>query len=149
MKKLSIEPTEYTPKILFDCENLIGDEYVFVISGESRPEETKKFYSLVLDWLEKYRLYLTGLQKQALEITPKPIKIKVNFQLDYFNSSSDRMLEEIINIFSEMEQLFDFLKVQINWFYNSGDEDIMDRGLEIKSNTLLSVNILELKSKLK
>ena len=49
MEPLIIEPTEFTPSILFDPNNS-----VFEITGFSRPENVIGFYKPILKWLEEF-----------------------------------------------------------------------------------------------
>ena len=60
-----------------------------------------------------------------------------------YNSSSDKMLLEIINFYNELENTFPFVKIEIDWYYQADDEDSKGWGLEIKSLFSTKVNVLE------
>jgi len=49
MRKLIIEKTASSPKVIFDPDN-----NKFEISGESRPSDVNSFYGEILRWLEDY-----------------------------------------------------------------------------------------------
>ena len=49
MKKLVIEPTNETPKVILDRE-----KNVFEFSGNSLPEDVSNFYSPILSWFTEY-----------------------------------------------------------------------------------------------
>lgn len=93
MTTLNIPPTEHTPKILFDFENLEKGEYIFEISGESKPEDVKEFYAPVLNWLDNLQKELK-IYQQADDTRKR--KIRMKFRMDYFNSSSAKLLFDII-----------------------------------------------------
>ncbi|MCI5054469.1 MAG: DUF1987 domain-containing protein, partial [Flavobacteriales bacterium] len=84
MNKLSIESTESSPKVLLDPES-----FYFEISGESRPEDVRKFYEPVLSWMDDFNGYLgqvtAGGQKAVV----------FNFIFEYFNSSSAKYIMDI------------------------------------------------------
>ena len=63
MEKFIIEPTANSPRIVLDPE-----KRTFEFSGESRPENVRKFYLPVLEWLEAYTGSLEALQDDAKTI---------------------------------------------------------------------------------
>jgi SiaC family regulatory phosphoprotein len=78
MHTYNIKGTEDTPTIILDKFNGI---YSFV--GCSLPENVVKFYQPVFVWLKDF------------SIDP-PSKISVDFNLEYFNTASSRVLLDII-----------------------------------------------------
>ena len=81
MKNLVIKEGKNTPEIEFNVESM-----EFSIKGRSFPENAKKFYQPVIDWLN--------------ELTPSFKRLSVEFQLYYISSSSVISMLEIINKFN-------------------------------------------------
>jgi hypothetical protein len=127
MEKLFIKATDDTPEILLD-----KSERIFTISGKSLPEDVIEFYSPVFSWLEQYT-------KDPLEET----RLTVN--VSYFNSASQRALNEIFIILSRI--LVKGLKVEVEWHYSEDDDEMREAGKEYADITNLPFhfksNILE------
>jgi hypothetical protein len=119
MNALIIEKTEFTPQVIMDPQTL-----TFLISGESRPENTQKFYSPVIQWLEKYQdILLEQKVKQG-----KTDKIKVELKFEYFNSVSAK---DIMDILSLLNKLYSQgADVEIKWYYDKRDDDMKEAGEE-------------------
>jgi len=119
MEPLYIEPTEFTPKVFFDPENSI-----FEISGFSRPENVIGFYKPILKWLEEYNDKVlsqnTNFEKSILTL---------NLKMTYFNSASSKFLLDIMLEF--MKFMSKGNKIEVNWYYEEGDDEIMESGEEI------------------
>jgi hypothetical protein len=80
-----------------------------VISGESYMEETYKFYLPVINWLKNYIA-----EKKPVVFTVK---------LTYFNTSSSRMLLEMLLILKQYKESGG--DVNVVWFYKSNDPDML------------------------
>ena len=119
MEPLYIEPTEFTPQVFFDPENS-----VFEISGFSRPENVIGFYKPILKWLEDYNDKVlsqnTNFEKSILTL---------NLKMTYFNSASSKFLLDIMLEF--MKFMSKGNKIEVNWYYEEGDDEIMESGEEI------------------
>lgn len=121
--ELKIEATDNTPEILFSPKN-----NKFEIKGTSYPENVLSFYQVVLDWVSEYI-------KNPNEIT------EFNFFIDYFNSSSARIIVEII---VQLEEIIKTgKKVYVKWHYNANDKLMKERGEEIKSVVYLPFELVE------
>src|SRR6056297_2037737 len=108
MEPLIIEATPKTPKVVFD-----PNENLYEISGRSLPENVVKTYDPVIKWIER------NLAKAKVEI-------KFNFRMDYLNSASAKMISLIL---TKLEELYaSGIKVNVNWFYNTDDDDIQSEG---------------------
>ncbi|MCB0395617.1 MAG: SiaC family regulatory phosphoprotein [Flavobacteriales bacterium] len=57
MEALRIPATESSPAITLDPE-----KGTYEIIGESRPEDVRKFYEPILEWLDKYKSSLYWLK---------------------------------------------------------------------------------------
>jgi len=107
MKELKIPSTKNSPEIRLSPEGLVK------ISGRSIHENVGEFYSDVETWLNEYI-------KSPADMTC------VDMNLEYFNSASAKvfihLLEKIKHVTLKNK------KYIINWYYEDGDEDILERG---------------------
>jgi hypothetical protein len=119
MKTLNIEATETSPKIFFDINNGIFD-----IIGKSRPENVRDFYVPIINWLDNY-------EKDILQLylSNKNYKLLVNLIFEYFNSSSAKFIYEIVSKFHKIQNKG--IIVEVKWFYDEGDDDILEAGKEL------------------
>ena len=119
MESILLESTQTTPKVIIDPEN-----NKFEISGESRPENTSKFYSPIITWFENY---LTELDAQDKNLTSSKTT-SVEFKLDYFNSTSAKF---ILDLFFQIERVMKKgLPGEIVWHYDKRDTDMKESGEE-------------------
>lgn len=110
METLRIEQSDDSPLVILDPV----DRH-FEISGKSLPENVLDFYQPVLDWLKEYSEKPNG-------------KTVFNLKLVYFNTSSSKMIMDILLIFEEMvEEGYDVL---IRWHSRLTDEDMQEAGKE-------------------
>lgn len=119
MDTLLIEPTDFSPKVVFDAA-----KNFFEISGESRPENTSKFYLPVLQWLEQYQQILYW-EKDTFGASAQHI---FEFKFDYFNSTSAKFIMDILLQIDRMAQ--DGSNVKAKWHYDKRDEDMKESGEE-------------------
>ena len=110
MDSLKIEATKCTPEVIFNAENNI-----LKIKGDSYPENITEFFSSVFTWLEKY---LGELKNQVFTI---------NIELNYFNSSSSKLLLDIFERLEEEVDKFD-KKIIVNWIYDDEHDNIEEYG---------------------
>ena len=121
MNALSIDPTEYTPKVLFD-----PGSGTFELTGESRPEDVRSFYNPILEWLDEFRAHLSSNKVEGK-------KYEVKISLEYFNSTSAKyILDLITKLDGFVSDGHDF---QIDWHYEELDEDMKDTGEEFSKLT--------------
>ena len=142
MNPLIIQPTEHTPKVIFDIEKLQKGKHIFEISGESRPEDAKIFYEPILKWLEDFKKYLRALDNAG---DNRMRKIRLIFKMIYFNSSSAKYLFDIIQKMEEIIKQCHNANIKILWLYNSKDEDIFDTGEEFRGMTSIPFDLEVLK----
>jgi len=113
IQTLEIAETRDTPYVLLDAK-----KNTFQISGNSMPEDAARFFDPIFDWIEEY-------VKTPNEST------HLVCNLDYFNSSSAKMLYQL---FIELENIKEIgLKVKISWHFESEDKLIEEKGLEYQS----------------
>ena len=122
MDNLLIENTKKTPKVSFSNEGRIR------ISGRSTPEDASKFYDALYVWISEYC-------KDPNEITT------VDIELEYFNSGTSKsllnILKELVNSVTASHKLI------INWYYEEGDDDILERGEYYESILDVKFNYIE------
>ncbi len=122
MDSLLIESTKKTPEIAFNADGR------FRISGRSIPEDASKFYDDIFEWVYYYA------QNPAESTT-------VDIELEYFNSGSSKALLHILRALAEINRKG--LKLTINWYYEEGDDDIMERGEYYESILEIKFNFIE------
>lgn len=122
MELLDIQGTNDTPKVILDPE---GE--VFEISGRSLPEDVVNFYQPVLEWLEDYK-------SSPLEHT------EFVFRYIYFNTATSKLIQDIIIKLEELSEAGNH--VQVLWFYEEDDEDMLDSGEEFMENTDVPFELL-------
>jgi len=108
---LEIEATRKTPEV-----NINSDEGTILLAGISIPEDPYAFYAPVNEALEDYL-------KSPQEIT------KLEFRLEYFNTSSTLVIRNIIRSLAESTA---DTKLQVIWVYEEYDEDMREAGEEFK-----------------
>ena len=122
MEPLLIDATDDTPQIILDSNN-----NKFEITGRSLPEDVIKFYEPIFNWLESY--------------TSKPNeKTEIVLKIDYFNSASQRALNEMLTILSRAHNKGH--EVAIKWHYMEDDEDMLEAGKEFEDLTKLPFNYI-------
>jgi hypothetical protein len=121
MKKLYISPAKTTPEILLSPE-----ENTFYIRGISSPEDVRAIYYPVIDWIKEFIDEILEGDRKSYS-SDFPLKLQVN--LDYFNSSSAKFL---FDIFSDLKRLIPArIPLIVEWFYAEEDNDLKDAGEEI------------------
>lgn len=124
MESLTIDGTTKTPNVNFD-----GSSGVLEIKGRSIPENSIEFYKPLVDWLEDY--------------ASKPLeKTVVNVHLEYFNTSSSKC---ILDVFKKLEAIHkNKYDVQINWYYEEDDEDMLEAGEDYESIIRVPFKMIEI-----
>jgi hypothetical protein len=107
MEELRISPTKKTPEILLNPEGLIR------IKGRSIHEDVADFFKPVEDWVTQYI------------VTPAEVTV-VDMSLDYFNSASAKVFIHLMQKVTYVT--LKHKKFIFNWYYEDGDEDILERG---------------------
>ncbi len=133
MEPLVIEATSHSPEIRFDPA--AGK---LSISGISRPEDVRSFYYPVLEWLRKFLEEEIKTGKVSFDEN-NPLTLEV--RLRYFNSSSAKFL---FDIFSEIGTISnEGQKIRIRWYYESGDDDMLEAGEELSEIAEIPFEFIE------
>jgi len=115
MENLYIAPTPSSPEVDFKF-----DQHLLALRGESYPENAAAFYG---DIIKRLRAYLAGCTGQ---------RIAVNIALAYFNSSSTKMLFNMIEAFSEAVEAGNM--VHLTWYHDEEDDTILEFGQELSDD---------------
>lgn len=123
MESLLIDATSKTPAFFFDNKKKLIE-----ISGKSTPEDHIAFYTPILEWFDRF-------------ILDPPEHTQLNVKLDYFNTSSSKVL---LKIFRKLELITEVEKqVEVNWYYEIGDWDMKDCGLDYKTIVNVPFKLIE------
>ncbi len=126
MKDLVIKGEAKTPTINF---NFLNGE--LLISGRSIPENSVEFYEPVIAWLDEYKSSNAGA-------------LKIDIKLEYFNTSSSKC---ILDLFKKLEELKEVAKeVNINWYYESDDEDMEEAGQDFQAIINVPMKLISVES---
>jgi hypothetical protein len=107
MEELRISPTKNTPEVILNPEGIIR------IKGRSIHENVTDFFEPVEDWISEY-------------ITVPADITSVDMNLEYFNSASAKVFIHILQKITYVT--LKHKKFIFNWYYEEGDEDILERG---------------------
>lgn len=121
MQKLFIEPTRTTPEI-----NFSPAENIFIIRGNSSPEDVRALYYPVIEWI---RIFVDDVLEGELPQYSSDSPVRFQTDLTYFNSSSAKFL---FDIFTELKRLLlKDIKVRVVWYYDIDDTDQKEAGSDI------------------
>jgi hypothetical protein len=121
---VDIPRTERTPEIILDKSGEVG-RIKFI--GRSLPDDARTFYRPILTWIEDYFN------------NPHDTTI-ISFDLEYFNTSSSKMLLQIIRKFQKLEDQDKEIKVE--WYYLEDDEDILESGVTFQDLTSIDFEFI-------
>lgn len=123
MDELFIKPSRNSPEISLSPSGTLR------MKGRSIHENVYEFFSCVMDWVDAYI-------NEPAETT------FVDIQLEYFNSASAKY---IVMILQKLKQVhLKDKKYYVNWFYEEGDEDILERGEYFESVLDMDFNFVEI-----
>lgn len=124
MEKVFIEPTRTTPMINFD-----PDEGLLEMKGRSSPENSIQFYHKIMENLEQFAVS-GGSHFTA------------NIAFEYFNTSSSKCLFDVFKRICKIEN--SGKEITVNWYYEEGDEDMMEAGEDYSDLLDLDFNFYEI-----
>ena len=131
MDSFIMAPTEDSPSVNFDT---VANH--FVISGASRPENSRTFYSPIIDWITNYETELQA-RKQRGDDTP----LVFVYRFDYFNSSSAKFILDILLILKRFSDKG--YAIRVEWICDGRDEDMMDMGKEFSEMAELKFDYIQ------
>lgn len=107
MKELRIAPAKNSPEIILSPDGVIR------IRGRSIHENVAEFFEPVEKWITDY-------VESPAELTC------VDIGLEYFNSASAKVFIHLLELLKHVT--LKNKKYIFNWYYEDGDEDILERG---------------------
>lgn len=121
MESIYIDGTNRTPFVSMDSSGS------FRIRGRSIHENPSKFFEPILKWVDAY----LSMPRQT---------IVFDIELEYFNSGSSRYILDILRVLMEKNTT---AKLIVNWYYEDGDEDLLERGQYYESILNTKFNFIE------
>lgn len=103
-----LESSFQTPAI-----NFSSDSGLMTIKGRSIPDNAVDFWSVVIDWFDKY------MEQPA-------IKTEFHIDLEYFNIASSKSILILLYKLNELKEKG--LDAKVQWFYHESEEDMLQVG---------------------
>jgi hypothetical protein len=119
---LLIEESGDTPNVVFD-----PTRPKFELSGRSLPENAAEFYQPLFEWIVEYSK--NPLKKTVMEIN-----------MFYFNTSSSKMILDLLYRMEDLQSAGH--EVQIIWYCDDDDEDMVEMGEEFSELIEVPVEII-------
>ncbi len=124
MEELRFAPEKTTPEIILLPEGSIK------IRGRSIHENAAVFFAPVEEWILAYIR------------TPADIT-SVDISLEYFNSASAKIIISLLQKITYVS--LKHKKFVINWYYEEGDDDILERGEYFASILGVHINFIRIR----
>lgn len=124
MEELKFAPTKNTPEIILNPDGIIK------FRGRSIHENAASFFAPVEEWISSYILSPANVTS-------------VDMDLDYFNSASAKIFISLLQKITYVT--LRHKKFVINWYYEEGDEDILERGEYFAAILDVPVNFIQIK----
>lgn len=122
LESLHIESTRKTPLVKLEASG------VFKIEGRSIPEDASLFFEAIMAWLEEY----ISLPRE---------KTQIDIALEYLNSGTSKYVLQILKMLKQSS--YKNHQFIVNWFYEEGDDDILERGEYYASILGIKINYIE------
>ena len=116
--------TPYFPDVYCDYQTGVCE-----LIGESYMEETYKFYTPIMEWLNDY-------------ISERK-HIVFNFKLTYFNTSTSRIILDLLDILREYKK--DNGNIEINWYYRENDPDMVYEVEDFQNEADVKITLIPFK----
>lgn len=123
MEDFFLKASERFPEIL------LRDGFVS-IKGHSIPQDPKKNYKPVLQWVKNY-------------IKDPAQKTEVSLNIDFSNTDSTKTIFEILKLLAMCQKENHRIEMVFNWIYQKGDDDIRELGEFLESKLDITFNYLE------
>ncbi len=123
MKEFRISSARNSPEILLSPDGTIR------IKGRSIHENVAEFFEPVEAWITEY-----------IETPAEMTNVEMN--LEYFNSASAKVFIHLLELLKHVS--LKNKKFIFNWYYEDGDEDILERGEYFASILDVPFNFIKL-----
>jgi len=123
MVEFVLEANERHPEIL------LRDGFIS-IKGHSIPQDAKKLYKPVLQWVKVY-------------IKDPPLRTEVSVQIDFFDSGSTRSIYDILRTLAMCQRTNQEIDMIFNWIYMKEDTAIKELGEFLESKLNVKFNYCE------
>ena len=123
MREIRIPRTKNSPEIIMNPDGNIK------IRGRSIHENVTEFFRPVREWITEY------IENPA-DVT------YVDLVLEYFNSASAKVFISLLQKVTYVQ--LKHKKFIINWYYEEGDEDILERGEYFSSVLNVPFNFIKI-----
>ncbi len=114
-----------SPEVLLDKKGGL-----IKLTGRSLPEDAKNFYKPIMDWIASYA-------------NSTKINTRVIFQYEYINSSSSKMILELLDL---IKQVFEKEKedlLYVEWRYLDEDDDMLEAGEDFEERAGINFNFVK------
>ena len=123
MQETRILPTKNSPEIILNPEGFIK------LRGRSIHENAIEFFGPVNEWITEY-------------IENPADTTCVDLKLEYFNSASAKVFIQLLQKITYVQ--LKNKKFIFNWYYEEGDEDILERGEYFSSVLDVPFNFIQI-----
>jgi|ERR1035437_123141 hypothetical protein len=123
VQELRILPTKEAPEIILNPDGMIK------IGGRSRIADVDEFIKQIDDWIDEYIC------------NPADITC-VDFHLEYLSTNNQKFYITLLNKIEPIK--LKNKKYIINWYYDEGDEDILEKGEYISSVLSIPFNFIKI-----
>ena len=106
---------------------LNNEKGLIEMKGSSVMEDAKAFYDPIMKWLYEY--------------ISQPKDTLVNVDLEYFNTSSAKVLLIIFKTLSTIQS--SGCKIHVNWHYDEDDEEIFESGSSFSAMSKIKFNFIK------
>jgi hypothetical protein len=124
MKTFRLEKTKSSPEVVLDPAGIVK------LRGRSILENSAEFFEPVIEWIDNY------VQNPA-DLTC------VDVDLEYFNSATAKFIITLVQRVSRVG--LKNRRYKVNWYYEEGDEDILERGEYISSVLEADFNFIKIR----
>ncbi len=83
----------------------------------------------MVDWVNEY-------------VTTKNETTRVDFIFEYLNSGTSKIVLQVLTALKELKEAG--LGLTVNWYYEEGDDDILERGEYYASILNIKINLIEI-----
>jgi hypothetical protein len=124
-KYQKISPTKNTPEVILDQKGTIK------FTGRLIPENPEDFFYPIEEWINEYF-------SNPADIT------RVEIRLEYVNSAGTKYLIDILNKIIYIHLRNNKEKFIISWYYESGDQDMLEKGTIFSQNLNVPFNFISI-----